>query len=132
MLFYNTQPVLPKSLWQNTFDLLRSNPTSGHLGAGRTLQRLSRLYYFPKQKEWAQTKNNTCEVCQKVKRSHTTPGSTSKVHSNHLKIHLILSLLIPLDIYLFRNLEISISLKSNVFSQDMRLLPQFLKILIPK
>lgn len=82
VLFFSSRPVLPQSLWQDTFDLLHSSSTTGHLGIGRTLQRFSRLYYFPKQKEWVNTKVNTCEVCQKVKRSHTTHGATSMVHSN--------------------------------------------------
>lgn len=82
VLFFSSRPVLPQALWLETFELLHANPTTGHLGVGRTLQRFSRLYYFPDQKQWVQDKVNTCQVCQKVKRSHTTLGSTSLVHSS--------------------------------------------------
>ncbi|KAG2191102.1 hypothetical protein INT47_005009, partial [Mucor saturninus] len=71
----------PQSLWQETFELLHSNPTTDHLGVGRTVQRFNRLYYFPKQKEWVRDKVNSCQTCQKVKRSHATLGSTALIHS---------------------------------------------------
>lgn len=81
ILFFSSRPVLPKSLWKETFILLHDSPTSGHLGIGRTLQRFARLYYFPKQREWIIKQVNECLVCQKTKRSNVTLGRTNLVHS---------------------------------------------------
>ncbi|KAI7896948.1 uncharacterized protein EV154DRAFT_407738, partial [Mucor mucedo] len=70
------------SLQDITFDLLHSNPTSGHMGIGRTLQRFQRLYYFPDQTAWVTSKVKSCLVCQKVKRTNQTLGHTNLIHSN--------------------------------------------------
>ncbi|KAI8366177.1 hypothetical protein BD560DRAFT_299406, partial [Blakeslea trispora] len=35
ILFFGPRPVLPASMQDDVFDLLNSNPTSGHLGVGR-------------------------------------------------------------------------------------------------
>ena len=37
ILFFGPRPILPASLHKEMFDLLHRNPTSGHLGVGRTL-----------------------------------------------------------------------------------------------
>lgn len=82
ILFHGPRPVLPESLWKETFHLLHTNPTAGHLGIGRTLQRFARLYYFPNQREWVTNNVKACQTCQKIKMSNTTLGHTNLVHSN--------------------------------------------------
>ncbi|KAG1103030.1 hypothetical protein G6F42_017276 [Rhizopus arrhizus] len=82
VLFFGSRPVLPESLWNEMFDLLHANPTTGHLGANRTLQRFSRLFYFPNQREWVKNKISSCETCQRVKSSRTTLGHTNLTPSD--------------------------------------------------
>lgn len=81
ILFFGARPVLPESLRKDVFELLHSNPTSGHLGIGLTLQRFNRLYYSPNQQAWVKKMVNQCSTCQRVKRTNTTLGHTNLVHS---------------------------------------------------
>ncbi|KAG1114109.1 hypothetical protein G6F61_010372 [Rhizopus arrhizus] len=81
ILFFGPRPVLPSSMRQDIFNLLHSNPTAGHLGIGRTLQRFNRLYYSPNQQEWVKKMVKECPICQRVKRTNKTLGHTNLVHS---------------------------------------------------
>ncbi|OBZ71994.1 hypothetical protein A0J61_11882, partial [Choanephora cucurbitarum] len=82
VLFFHSRPVLPRLLWNEMFELLHSNVTTGHLGIGRTLQQFSRLFYFPGQNEWVKKKVKECQVCQRVKRSNATLGYINLIHTN--------------------------------------------------
>ncbi|KAG1136104.1 hypothetical protein G6F37_012189 [Rhizopus arrhizus] len=87
VLFFGTRPVFSAALRNNMFELLHANPTTGHLGIGRTLQRFNRLFYFPNLRKWVQEKINACETCQRVKTAHKTLGHTvaDKTGAQNLK-----------------------------------------------
>ncbi|KAG1468800.1 hypothetical protein G6F56_003628 [Rhizopus delemar] len=82
VLFFGSRPVLPASQHNHAFDLLHANPTTGHLGVSRTVQRFSRLFYFPNLYEWVKKRVNSCEVCQRVKNPNVTLGHTKLKHSD--------------------------------------------------
>ncbi|KAG1137458.1 hypothetical protein G6F37_011201 [Rhizopus arrhizus] len=82
ILFFGPRPVLPASMQDEMFELLHSNPTSGHLGIGRTVQRFYKLYFFPGLKQWVTDKVNKCGSCQRIKRDNKTFGYTKLVHTD--------------------------------------------------
>src|SRR6478735_2276225 len=82
VLFFGSRPVLPAALRNDMFELLHANPTTGHLGIGRTLQRFNRLFYFPNLRKWVQEKISACETCQRVKTVHKTLGHTKLAPSD--------------------------------------------------
>ena len=54
------QLVLPKELRQDMTQRLHSDPTSGHLGKTKTLDRVQRRYYWY---EWRQDVSRLCKTC---------------------------------------------------------------------
>ncbi|KAG0735863.1 hypothetical protein G6F16_012384 [Rhizopus arrhizus] len=84
VLFFGSLPILPAALRDEAFELLHSNPTTGHLGSARTTQRFARLLYFPNLHEWVKQKVSQCDTCQRVKTNNVTLGHTSLKHSDML------------------------------------------------
>uniref|UniRef100_L7LVQ9 RNA-directed DNA polymerase n=1 Tax=Rhipicephalus pulchellus TaxID=72859 RepID=L7LVQ9_RHIPC len=65
--------VVPKSLRVSILRAMHDDPTSGHLGATRTLYRLQERFYWPKMHQTTQHYVSSCDECQRRKRPTSTP-----------------------------------------------------------
>lgn len=74
MLYYKDKLVVSSSELQ--VELLKQyhdSPTSGHLGRKRTMDLISRHFWFPRMKEIIHRYVKTCEICQRIKASRHKP-----------------------------------------------------------
>lgn len=65
--------VVPKEYRRQVFDECHDQPTAGHFGVFKTLDRISRLYYWPKMQVDVTRYVKNCTVCQKHKPVHKAP-----------------------------------------------------------
>ena len=61
---------VPDSLQEEMINLCHNPPTSGHLGAVKTLQRIRTAFYFPKMELKTKLHVAACHVCLKRRRPH--------------------------------------------------------------
>lgn len=65
--------VVPKSLRNSILRAMHDDPTSGHLGAARTLYRLQERFYWPNMHQTTRQYVSSCNECQRRKRPTSTP-----------------------------------------------------------
>lgn len=63
-------PVIPKHMRLEVMGFAHDDPMSGHLGLGRTWDRIRQRFFWPEMAVFARKYVETCEACQK--RSHVT------------------------------------------------------------
>ncbi|KAK9751650.1 RNase H-like domain found in reverse transcriptase [Popillia japonica] len=75
------KPVVPKDKRQDLIQQHHDNPTSGHLGAYKTIHRLSDKYYWPGMKSDVYRYIRKCKVCMRAKPSQQAPAGQMGGHS---------------------------------------------------
>jgi hypothetical protein len=75
LLFYQGQIVVPdnEDLRRNLIASFHDSPMAGHPGQQRTLELVSRRYYWPGMRAKIFHYVETCETCQRIKRPKTVP-----------------------------------------------------------
>ncbi|KAK9688528.1 RNase H-like domain found in reverse transcriptase [Popillia japonica] len=73
--------VVPKDKRQDLIQQHHDNPTSGHLGAYKTIHRLSDKYYWPGMKSDVYRYIRKCKVCMRAKPSQQAPAGQMGGHS---------------------------------------------------
>jgi len=75
LYFYNGLIYVPNKL-DIKLKLLNDNHdsvTAGHFGQAKTLELLSRNYFWPKMKAFVINYISSCDICQRCKPSHHKP-----------------------------------------------------------
>ncbi|QRV73869.1 Retrotransposable element Tf2 protein [Ceratobasidium sp. AG-Ba] len=69
LLWYEGQIVIPenKEIQLAILEMHHDNPIAGHQGQARTLELISRRYYWPAMKQQVNQFVKTCEICQRSK-----------------------------------------------------------------
>jgi hypothetical protein len=70
---YHGRIVVPESMRSEIISLHHANVVSGHFGASRTLDLLSRQFWWPQMKESVQNYVQSCMSCQRNKSSNKRP-----------------------------------------------------------
>jgi hypothetical protein len=75
LLFYQGRIVVPDNdqLKRDLIAAFHDSPIAGHLGQQRTLELISRRYYWPGMRVKIFHYVETCETCQRIKRPKTSP-----------------------------------------------------------
>ncbi|QRV78719.1 Retrotransposable element Tf2 protein [Ceratobasidium sp. AG-Ba] len=76
LLWYEGRIVIPenKEIRLAILEMHHDNPIAGHQGQARTLELISRRYYWPAMKQQVNRFVETCEICQRSKgHKHYTP-----------------------------------------------------------
>ena len=76
------QLVVPQSLVQEILKLLHDNPTSGHLGVTKTVEKVRQRFFWSGLREDVESWCRNCEVCCRRNNPRVTPRAplvTSKV-----------------------------------------------------
>jgi hypothetical protein len=64
---------VPQSLRQGVFERYHDAKTMGHQGIDRTLERIQRMYYFPKMRGYVEENIRKCDACNRNKASRHKP-----------------------------------------------------------
>jgi len=75
ILHFQNRIIVPSSLKPNILRTMHDNPTSGHQGVDKTLEKIKRHYWWPNMKNDITNYVLSCEVCSKSKiRRHQPYG----------------------------------------------------------
>src|SRR5450755_2090996 len=73
IILINGLIYVPQSLRQEVFDQHHETKTAGHQKIDRTLELITRTYYFPKMRKFVEDRIRTCDACQRNKASRHKP-----------------------------------------------------------
>ena len=73
VLWYEHRLWVPQPIREKVITLHHDDKTAGHYGADKTIEVLTRNYYWPKMRETVRDYISQCDVCNKVKPSRHKP-----------------------------------------------------------
>ena len=73
IILMNGLIYVPQSLRQEVFNQHHETRTAGHQGIDRTLELITRTYYFPKIRKFVEDRIRICDACQRNKASRHKP-----------------------------------------------------------
>ena len=83
LLCYKTTIYIPETLRLDVLRMHHDDPLAGHFGIAKTIELLSRNYWFPKLSAYVKNYVSTCDLCSRSK------------HSRHMKYGELLPLPVP-------------------------------------
>ena len=73
LLLFNGLVYVPSGLRADIFSERHEDTTSGHQGIGKTLERITRNYYFPAMRKYVEKRISECTECNRNKASRHAP-----------------------------------------------------------